>query len=266
MSRGIIFFDFDDTLYSHKTQTVPESSLRALAELKDAGHSIVIATGRGGESLGFIESRIDAALGQKVVEAYIILNGQIVIADGNVIFERFIELPSLEGIADTSKKNGIAYGGYVRDGIVVNVINERVVAVWGNFNRPLPVEEPDFERRMKLYQGHLYITKEEVGLFDGYLDDFLINWPDKYGANLIPRKAGKSQAIKWYADEFGWDLEDAYAFGDGFNDEDMLAVVGHGIAMGNAPDNVKAVAEFVTGTTDEDGVRRGLERFGLLPR
>lgn len=54
------------------------------------------------------------------------------------------------------------------------------------------------------------------------------------------------------------------AFGDGGNDIDMLKHVGIGVAMGNAEDAVKAVADFVTDTVDADGIYKALKNFDIL--
>ena len=59
-------------------------------------------------------------------------------------------------------------------------------------------------------------------------------------------------------------MEDVYAFGDGLNDIEMLGTVGHGIAMGNALDEVKKHAEFVTKDVDDSGILYGLKHMGLL--
>ena len=59
-------------------------------------------------------------------------------------------------------------------------------------------------------------------------------------------------------------LEDTMAFGDGGNDHEMLEYVHVGIAMGNASDDVKAVADYVTDSVDEDGILHALEHFGVL--
>lgn len=49
------------------------------------------------------------------------------------------------------------------------------------------------------------------------------------------------------------------AFGDNFNDLDMLEYVGLGVAMGNAPDEIKQAANVVTTTNNEDGLALILE-------
>ena len=54
------------------------------------------------------------------------------------------------------------------------------------------------------------------------------------------------------------------AFGDGGNDISMLQHAGIGVAMGNAGDEVKKVADYVTSSVDEDGVINALRHFGVL--
>ena len=54
------------------------------------------------------------------------------------------------------------------------------------------------------------------------------------------------------------------AFGDGENDRSMLVHAGIGVAMGTASGEVKAQADYVTGTVDEDGIVAALQHFGLI--
>ena len=54
------------------------------------------------------------------------------------------------------------------------------------------------------------------------------------------------------------------AFGDGGNDIPMLRHVGIGVAMGNAENDVKQVADYVTASVDEDGIEKALRHFGVI--
>jgi hydroxymethylpyrimidine pyrophosphatase-like HAD family hydrolase len=65
-------------------------------------------------------------------------------------------------------------------------------------------------------------------------------------------------------EKLGFDKKDVYAFGDGLNDIEMLEFVGNGVAMGNAEEVVKEVANLVTKDVAEDGILHGLELVGLL--
>jgi len=55
-----------------------------------------------------------------------------------------------------------------------------------------------------------------------------------------------------------------YAFGDGLNDIEMFQLVDHPIAMGNCVEPLKALAEFITDDNNNDGIAKGLNKFGLI--
>ena len=71
----------------------------------------------------------------------------------------------------------------------------------------------------------------------------------------------KSTALRWLADYLGLERGDVWAFGDNINDREMLAWAGRGIAMGNADDDTKAVADHVTATNDDHGVALVIEEL-----
>ena len=58
--------------------------------------------------------------------------------------------------------------------------------------------------------------------------------------------------------------KDTMAFGDGGNDKQMLQHVSLAIAMGNAGDELKSIADFVTKDVDDDGVAYALKHYGLI--
>ena len=78
---------------------------------------------------------------------------------------------------------------------------------------------------------------------------------------IVPLGVNKAEALKQLAAILGLDLSQFAAIGDGLNDIEMLREAGLGIAMGNAPDAVKSVADWVTGTNDEAGVAQAVQRL-----
>ena len=78
-------------------------------------------------------------------------------------------------------------------------------------------------------------------------------WWDK-AADIIPLNCGKGNAVNAVLNYYGLSKDEAIAFGDGRNDIEMLEAVGTGVAMGNAIDEVKARADVICKSVEEDGV------------
>ena len=72
------------------------------------------------------------------------------------------------------------------------------------------------------------------------------------------------EALRQAVKKAGIAPEDAYAIGDGYNDITMMKVVGHSIAMGNAVDELKEVADYVTADILDDGLYKAFEHYDLL--
>ena len=83
------------------------------------------------------------------------------------------------------------------------------------------------------------------------------------GLELTAPGAGKWPAVAFLANHLGLTLDDVMALGDSGNDAALLAAAGLGVAMGNAPDGVKAVAKAVTGRNTEGGAAQAIHRWLL---
>ena len=84
------------------------------------------------------------------------------------------------------------------------------------------------------------------------------------GIDILPRGNGKADGIQTTLDHYGLEREEVIAFGDGDNDLSMLKLAGTAVAMGNAVEHVKAAADYVTDTVENDGICQALRHFGLL--
>lgn len=78
---------------------------------------------------------------------------------------------------------------------------------------------------------------------------------------IVPKGVNKGSALEIVSEMLETDHKDIIAFGDNENDIEMLQLAGTGVAMGNAPDNVKSIADIVTDTNDNDGVYNILVRL-----
>ena len=80
---------------------------------------------------------------------------------------------------------------------------------------------------------------------------------------VIHPEASKGKAVHHLADKLGLTRDEVMCLGDHENDRDMIEYAGLGVAMGNAIDSIKEIANFVTTTNDEDGVAVAVEKFVL---
>lgn len=80
---------------------------------------------------------------------------------------------------------------------------------------------------------------------------------------ILPLGNSKGTALEFLAPRLGVALADVIAVGDNLNDLEMIRTAGLGVAMGNAPDEVKSQADYVTATNDNEGLAVVIERFIL---
>src|SRR2546425_5836422 len=78
---------------------------------------------------------------------------------------------------------------------------------------------------------------------------------------VVNPQVSKAKALAMVAERLGIRQADVCAIGDNLNDEDMVSWAGFGVAMGNAPEALKQLAKYVTGSISEAGVAQVIQRF-----
>jgi len=78
---------------------------------------------------------------------------------------------------------------------------------------------------------------------------------------VMDTRGSKSNAVRFVSERLGLKPAEIIAMGDNYNDAEMIQFAGMGVAMGNAPDDIKAKADYVTDTNNNDGVRKAMEKF-----
>lgn len=81
---------------------------------------------------------------------------------------------------------------------------------------------------------------------------------------IIPNEVDKGKGMELVCQQFGASIKDTIAFGDSMNDYEMMETAGISVAMGNACEELKSVADVVCGTVKEDGVYYEFQRMGLI--
>lgn len=88
-------------------------------------------------------------------------------------------------------------------------------------------------------------------------------YPDVEFINILAPEVSKGEALKTLASNLGISLHEVMAVGDGTNDISLLSSAGFAVAMGNAPANVKAIADHVTLDVEHNGIAAAIQQFLL---
>lgn len=253
-----MFFDIDGTLVSFKSHTVPESARRAIARLREQGVKVFIATGRLMKHVAIVND-ID-------VDGYITVNGGYCITSaGEVIFESAFPRATVERVIDLSEQYGFDLNVMTHEDMYVSSMGERVKKIASMINiMPTVADVRAIAATQPVVQMCPYISRELEQEIMPLLPDCVgSRWIETF-MDLNVRGVDKSLGIQQVMNYYGLTMAEAMAFGDGGNDLPMVRDAAVGVAMGNACDELKAVADYITSSVDEDGVSRALEHFGLI--
>ena len=253
-----VFFDIDGTLVSFKSHTVPESARRAIARLREQGVKVFIATGRLMKHVAIVND-IE-------VDGYITVNGGYCITSaGEVIFESAFPRATVERVIDLSEQYGFDLNVMTHEDMYVSSMGERVKKIASMINiMPTVADVRTIAATQPVVQMCPYISRELEQEIMPLLPDCVgSRWIETF-MDLNVRGVDKSLGIQQVMNYYGLTMAEAMAFGDGGNDLPMVRDVAVGVAMGNACDELKAVADYITSSVDEDGVSRALEHFGLI--
>ncbi|HIX84454.1 MAG TPA: Cof-type HAD-IIB family hydrolase [Candidatus Megamonas gallistercoris] len=258
-----IFFDIDGTLISFKTHKIPQSTMRALEEVHKKGIKLFICTGRPPTDIKFLTDEL-----HDLFDGYITLNGQYCYdADNNIIHEQWLDKNDLQILTDYLKDKDIACGFIELDYFYFNLHNQYLADLDRTLGSTAPERIIDDMQRIhehKTYQLNLFLSEdEEQPVLDMLPNCRAVRWCHLF-SDIIPKEGGKSTGIKAILDYYNIDIADCMAFGDGGNDKEMLEFASIGVAMGNADDDVKAVADYVTDDVDSSGILNALKHFNLL--
>ncbi|MFA6988706.1 MAG: HAD family hydrolase [Candidatus Gastranaerophilaceae bacterium] len=108
-----------------------------------------------------------------------------------------------------------------------------------------------------------FVSEVTDFLQEKYSDKLYIKKSFPTYCEIINNKANKANAILYLANLWNIDSSEILAAGDQDNDREMLKIAGFSVAMGNAVDEIKAIADYVTDSVDNDGIAKVIENFLL---
>lgn len=258
----LVALDIDGTIVDGSNSLSP-AVREAVRAVRDAGIETVISTGRAIHGvldttgqLGFEAGHAVASNGAVVFDYDSAANEPVVIHHAvtfdprEAITEVLAQMPeAMIGVEELGVgwRVNRSFPDYEINGSIIVEPIEALVA------RPVT-------RVVVLSTEHsreeFHAIVERLGLADTNYFVGYSAWLD-----IAPQGVSKASGLEVLCHRLGLDRTDVLAVGDGMNDVDMLGWAGHGVAMGQAPDAVKAAADEICGSIDDDGLATLLRRY-----
>lgn len=262
----VVFCDIDGTLLDSEHR-LPEATAGAVRDVARAGTPFVLVSARPPEA---IYPFLDKMGLHSPVVAY---SGALVL-DGDRKPVHSIGIDS--GVTGAIKRRinetcpDVSVSVYSFDKWIVDDASNPDVVMEAEITGLVPVEGRLEEHLPAGNEAHKLFCVGPAERISVVEKDLKREFPDlavcqskPYYLEIMNGAATKSNAVRYLCQAMRLPIGDSVAFGDNFNDIDMLAAAGLGVAMGNAPDEVKAVADRVALDNDHEGVRVMLAALGL---
>ncbi|HMG82195.1 MAG TPA: Cof-type HAD-IIB family hydrolase [Ferruginibacter sp.] len=261
-----VFIDMDGTLLQ-KDHTISDTSKKVIKELLDKGILIVPISARPLHGILPISQQLFPD-----TIPVVSLNGSYIFLNNEIIYQSAVPLEDVVSVHKEIAPHDVSAMYYSQMDWYAEADNAHIQK-----------EQKITDVKIKIQPFHLTVDEWKAKqngpnkiLIAGNAD--LINGIEKrliedHGDKLNMSKSkttylevmslgsSKTKAIKFLLERYGIRQNEIIAIGDNFNDKEMIEFAGVGVAMGNAPDEIKKVADYVTATNNEDGVAKALNHF-----
>lgn len=196
-------------------------------------------------------------------DGYVMLNGQICLdGEKQLVYDFPIAAEDTKRMIAVFEEKKIPVMLVGLNRMYINFVDEKVRAAQKAISTAVP--KVGSYNGENVYQFIVYDSEGKVQQLMENLTDCKENVWNPMAFDIIPKRGGKAAGIRQILEHFKIGQEEIMAFGDGDNDIDMLRYAHIGVAMGNAGENVKTHADYVTACVDDDGIYKALKVYGLL--
>ncbi|MFP4287504.1 MAG: Cof-type HAD-IIB family hydrolase [Candidatus Izemoplasmataceae bacterium] len=257
--KKLIFLDLDGTIIDHVINDVPESTIRTIANLQKNNHKVIIATGRPPSLFYGVDKRLN-------IDSYIAANGRYVIYEGKELLNDYIDKTLVRRFVKDMNDAGYDVGFETKDDYAVNTKNTKFPDLFSDhFHLEYPKVIENFHIDSEILQMVLFTDNKDVieNLSETYPElEFNLSCP--YGIDVNLKGGMKDIGINIICNYLNVPISETIAVGDGYNDISMIKKAGIGIAMGNAREALKEVADYVTDDCTNDGIEKIMKKLELI--
>lgn len=265
MNYKLLVIDVDGTLLNSQHE-ISKRTHETLIKVQEMGMKVALASGRPTFGLKKLVEDLDL---KTFGGYYISFNGSQVYdaTTDELIFDRRVNPELLPYLEKKTREYGFPIFTYNENHLITNKPDNPHVQKEAKLNGMEVVYEPEFSSSVDFSPCKVVlVSDDEMAInmlysrwkfrMDGTVE---IRHSEKYFLEILPVGVDKSLAMSIVKDHLKLKDEDVAVFGDGVRDIGMIQAAGLGIAMGNAIGSVRACADLVTDTNDNDGVAKIIE-------
>lgn len=273
MEKKLLVLDIDGTLVNNQKQITPRTK-EALFQAMEAGHSVMIASGRPTPG---VQRYVDELQMAKYGGYTLTYNGARVqeCSSGKDIYEKRLSRDLLPMLYDFAKTHDLGIITYEND-LSKNpqVLSGRRLDDWilweAKINGLTVGERDDFLDYVN-YDVYKVLMTADPEKSEGYMNELRdmlgvranVMRSEAFFIEITARGIDKAGTLERVIGPVGVSQNNTICCGDAFNDISMVKYAGVGVAMGNAKPEVKEVADYITASNEEDGIAQVVERFLL---
>lgn len=262
----LIAVDMDGTLLKDD-KTISEATVKAINKARAKGVKVVLASGRPIEGLNRYLEELDLISEEDYVLSY---NGAVVqnTATKKMISRTVLKGSDLHYLHNLSKEVGVNIHAFsTEQGLITPKMN-KYTDVEATING-VSVLEREFESIDNEAEMIKIMMIDEPEVLDAAIAKLPKEVYEKYTVvksapfflEFLDKKANKGEGVEALANHLGLTKEQVICIGDAGNDLHMIQFAGLGVAMGNAFEEIKEIADYITKTNEEDGVAHVIEKF-----
>lgn len=265
MISRIIFSDIDGTLLNSSNK-ITEATKQAVAKAAEIGIKVVPVSARMPQGVEPISRELE------IDDTAVYYGGAMVVDNGVCVLNEVLPHQYAVRCVMAAKNMGIHISLYRENSWIVEKYDkwqkqESEITGLNPDVRPLLSTLDEWKRSGTGANKLLFIASPEaiaalkcrLELEGKDISNLFCSKPTYMEVTSIC--ASKQMAIDFLAGRYGIARKNIMAIGDGENDADMIAYAGFGVAMGNAPEGVKRLADFVTLSNDDDGFALAVQKF-----
>lgn len=253
--QALAFFDLDGTLLNHHAQ-VPSEIAPAMEQLR-ANHILpIIATGRA--EYDFASVRTSANITSNIA-----MNGAFIRIEGKEVYNEKLEPEiSRRMLASVIEKNHTVTF-YNTEHCWSSGHNEATIKTYQLLNTPLPKIHP-LGYQTQDVNMFLVIAPEDDTYYQEQFPELIFYRNLPYSLDTVKKGTNKGTAVKRLKQLMDVEYIPTFAFGDGPNDLSLFEACDYKIAMGNAVNELKEQADFITKNNSEGGIVHALRHLQLI--